>query len=857
MCQNLNINFVTTSAESPWSNGLVEKHNGIVGEVVSKILEEINCSVEVALCWAINAKNSLQNIFGFSPYQLVFGRNPNLPSVFTDKLPALEGVTGSLLISNHLNALHRAREEFIKLEASEKLRRAIKAKTRTHNDIRYLPGDEVFFKRENEKRWRGPSRVIGQDGSKVLIKTPVSLISVHSSRVCLTSQAQLDREIKAQNNDQDPANVSQTIVETDEDQLAIPPIVATTNKDNLNIPDLPDLVDDLFDHGNFQSNIQNVPNTIDNIIQNEIENDDLTVNVPNNGPVNDTNDPIVETVLRTGETLPKINECVKYRTPGSNDWVNVKILSRAGKATGKYGNWLNMKRLDNDVEYNLDWKNEISEWEPVPHNVLMAQVKEDKFEDARMKELENWRKMKVYEVVEDQGQPAISVRWVYKEKVDESGSMKKARLVARGYEELNDNILTDSPTCNKDSLRVVISIIASKEWAVNSLDIKAAFLQGKELDREIYLKPPKEAKDKGKLWKLHRCVYGLNDASRYWYMRVKEELNKSGCKNSKADPSVFYYFTNELEGVLIIHVDDFMYSGTDKFHAIVIQHLKTTFKISKESCSPFKYVGIDIFQDEHGLYLSQESYAKELDKINIEIAKDEEKSRPVTDKEKTLFRKLLGRLNWLSTQTRPDIAYEVSVLSSNVKNATVRDLIEANKLLKKCQIKNFALFYPKLDLDNLKICCYADASYGKLKEGGSQGGMFVELVSDNKTSPIMWQSKKIHRVVNNVMAAETLAMVNALDESYLISNLVSELLYQNTKIIPIEAKTDSEALYESAYSTKSLEDRRLRIDMSILREYVVKEKCKITWVPTNDQLADVLTKKGVDDSKLISHISVL
>ena len=203
MCQNLNINFVTTSAESPWSNGLVEKHNGIVGEVVSKILEEINCSVEVALCWAINAKNSLQNIFGFSPYQLVFGRNPNLPSVFTDKLPALEGVTGSLLISNHLNALHRAREEFIKLEASEKLRRAIKAKTRTHNDIRYLPGDEVFFKRENEKRWRGPSRVIGQDGSKVLIKTPVSLISVHSSRVCLTSQAQLDREIKAQNNDQD------------------------------------------------------------------------------------------------------------------------------------------------------------------------------------------------------------------------------------------------------------------------------------------------------------------------------------------------------------------------------------------------------------------------------------------------------------------------------------------------------------------------------------------------------------------------------------------------------------------------------------------------------------------------------
>ena len=85
MCQNLNISFVTTAAESPWSNGLVEKHNGAIGEAVSKILEEVDCSLEVALCWAVNAKNSLQNIFGFSSYQLVFGRNPNLPSVLTDK----------------------------------------------------------------------------------------------------------------------------------------------------------------------------------------------------------------------------------------------------------------------------------------------------------------------------------------------------------------------------------------------------------------------------------------------------------------------------------------------------------------------------------------------------------------------------------------------------------------------------------------------------------------------------------------------------------------------------------------------------------------------------------------------------
>ena len=215
MCQNLNVNFVTTAAESPWSNGLVEKHNDILGEAVSKILEEVECSVEVALCWAINAKNSLQNIYGFSPYMLVFGRNPNLPSVLTDKLPALEGVTASQLVGQHLNAMHKARQEFVKLESSEKLRRALRSKTRTHSNIKYFPGDNVFFKRDDERRWKGPGRVLGTDGSKILIKTPCSVITVHSSRVILTSEAEINRQNEensdAEQNNSKSENLNQNI----------------------------------------------------------------------------------------------------------------------------------------------------------------------------------------------------------------------------------------------------------------------------------------------------------------------------------------------------------------------------------------------------------------------------------------------------------------------------------------------------------------------------------------------------------------------------------------------------------------------------------------------------------------------
>ena len=67
MAQNLNIVVRTTAAESLWSNGLNEWHNGILGEMVTKTLEDTFCSFEIALAWAISAKNTLHNVRGFSP----------------------------------------------------------------------------------------------------------------------------------------------------------------------------------------------------------------------------------------------------------------------------------------------------------------------------------------------------------------------------------------------------------------------------------------------------------------------------------------------------------------------------------------------------------------------------------------------------------------------------------------------------------------------------------------------------------------------------------------------------------------------------------------------------------------------
>ena len=147
MCENFNIKIVTTPAEAPWSNGICERHNHILTETLLKIKEDVNCSWETALAWAINAKNSLIDINGFSPYQLVLGRNVSLPSVFSNKIPALEGRQESPAVAEHLAALHAARKAFVLAESSEKIRRALRGKTRKTRDI-YSVGQEVYFKKK-------------------------------------------------------------------------------------------------------------------------------------------------------------------------------------------------------------------------------------------------------------------------------------------------------------------------------------------------------------------------------------------------------------------------------------------------------------------------------------------------------------------------------------------------------------------------------------------------------------------------------------------------------------------------------------------------------------------------------------
>ena len=69
--------------------------------------------------------------------------------------------------------------------------------------------------------------------------------------------------------------------------------------------------------------------------------------------------------------------------------------------------------------------------------------------------------------------------------------------------------------------------------------MKAAFLQGTDLDRDVFVLPPKERRVPGLVWKMVKRAYGFVDASRGFYLELEKTLIELGCVVSKYDPAMY------------------------------------------------------------------------------------------------------------------------------------------------------------------------------------------------------------------------------------------------------------------------------------------------------------------------------
>ena len=122
-------------------------------------------------------------------------------------------------------------------------------------------------------------------------------------------------------------------------------------------------------------------------------------------------------------------------------------------------------------------------------------------------------------------------------------------------------------------------------------------MKGSQIKRDVYLRPPPEADQPKTLWKLKTCVYGLSDAPRSWYVRVRDEFEKLKVKTSIYDHALFFWHEDGiLQGIIASHVDDFIFGGSKVFISEVINPLKEIFCISHEEAIMFKYTGLHIKQ---------------------------------------------------------------------------------------------------------------------------------------------------------------------------------------------------------------------------------------------------------------------
>ena len=836
MCEMFNIEESKTAAESPWSNGVCERHNAIIKESVRKTMEDSNCNLETAVVWAVSAKNSLSGHQGYSPNMLVFGKNTNFPNVLTNELPALETKVSSVTVENNLKAMNNARKAFIESESSEKIKRALKHKVRSCNDAIFENGDKVYYKRNINPKWRGPGCVIGQENKNILVKHGGELIRVHPASLIHVNEAKPTP----------PEDVHQKIGEKESIPLAqkvesptqrVELLEEDENEDVAQVQNPTQNEDDTSGGDEIQpeNEASNSVTEITQDSQKEISNDNIEIN----------GQPNIH--------LPPVKSRIAYKLKSSENLTEGVVHSRAGKATGKYRYHLNIQSpKSNEVEV-LDFSTDIAEWYPITEEVMIAYNKNlDSIEAAKEKELKNWKDNNVYCEVEDKDQHTISCRWVIETKPVDGINVTKARLVARGFEDVEaSNRRKDSPTCAKESLRITFALIASAMWDCKSMDIRRAFLQGNSLDREIFVKPPKEANTKN-IWKLNKCVYGLNEASRYWYNRVYEEFLNIGLMKCDYDDALFYYKPNRkepCEGIIVIHVDDFLYGGSQKFKK-KIEEIQEKFIVGSNFDAPFKYVGLDVNRNEKSIIVEQSSYINRIEESDMKNRND--KFKPLEKHEQREYRAICGQLNWVASQTRPDLSFEVCRLSTSLNSATVDDLMQANKAVRKCKQRSVSIKFPQLQKP-LHLVAFCDASYANLRDGSSQGGIIVFLKGKNgKVAPLSWASRKIRRVCRSTLTAETLALLEVSETCFWLSNIINELL--NDTLETTEIFTDNKSLYEAAHSTTAVEEKRLRVDIAAIRQSITRKEFVLKWIETKLQLADTLTKQGADATKLLETL---
>lgn len=361
---------------------------------------------------------------------------------------------------------------------------------------------------------------------------------------------------------------------------------------------------------------------------------------------------------------------------------------------------------------------------------------------------------------------------------------------------------------------------------------------------------PEGFKKEGHIILIKKGLYGLKQAAALWYENVKAFLAEQGLYQTITD--VCLYTNKQKDLFVIIHVDDFQVMGPNisKIDKLM-QALHKRYKLKTVKTDLF--LGIHISNpDKQTLKLSQGQYARKLlDRHNLMNCKSvntplerllEPNSSVCSMHRKTEFNSMVGGLQYLANNTRPDIAFAVNHLARFLSNPSEEHISSARRVLRYI-VKdpdrgiNFVFEKRKPILE-----AYSDADFaGDPSTSRSTSGSLIRLAS----GPICWRSHLQREVVLSTTEAEYLAATETCRQLQWVKSLFLELSLQDR----VEG-VDRTNLYvdnQSAISLIKNHDNHKRSKHIALRNYYCRQlfnegAIAVGYIQSNQQLVDSLTK---------------
>lgn len=495
----------------------------------------------------------------------------------------------------------------------------------------------------------------------------------------------------------------------------------------------------------------------------------------------------------------------------------------------------------------------VDEDEPLTVSEALSRTDNDDWKRAMQNEFDSMRENNVWELVDrPTNAKIIRCKWVFKLKRDADDNIKhKARLVAKGFTQSYgvDYFETFSPVVRRATLRLLFALAAQYNLCIDHFDVSTAFLNG-DLDETIYMTQPEGYNvDSKKVCLLKKAIYGLKQAPRCWNKKATEVLMTLGYKQLESEPCVYIKRNNDKLIIIALYVDDFFvfHNNADE-KSNLFTTLNMNFKI-RDLGEARQCLGMRLRRNsDGGVSLDQKQYILSvLDKFGMSDCKTapipldtnvqdlfESDTMEVID---CPYQSLIGALNYLAVNSRPDIAHALSLLSQYNNKYKKIHWESAKHVLRYLKgTLDYCLEFKKR-VNSSCITGFVDADWGSSKDRRSYSGQLFKVYGN----PVSWDSKKQRCVSLSSTEAEYVAVTEACKEALFLRRIFTEVTGCNLQSVTL--LNDNQSAIKLAYNPV-FHNRTKHIDirMHFVRECLDKGYLTLSYMSTENMPADVLTK---------------